>query len=91
MNLTIDVPGVRGLGEAGVGVGSLAKDGAEVGSVNKDAAEVVGVRVLEEAIDRLNPGLNVGLVLSDFFLTLDISNKTQNIGTFSRRIQVSSK
>ena len=50
MNLTIDVPGVRGLGEAGVGVGSLAKDGAEVGSVNKDAAEVVGVRVLEEAI-----------------------------------------
>ncbi len=91
MNLTIDVPGVRGLEEAGVVVGSLPKVGAEVGSVNEDAAEVVGVRVLEKAIDRLNPCLNLGLVLSDFFLALEISNKTQNIGTFSRRIQVANE
>ena len=91
MSLTIDVPGVRGLEEAGVVVGSLPKIGAEVGSVNEDAVEVVGVRVLEKAIDRLNPGLNLGLVLSDFFLALEISNKTQNIGTFSRRIHVANE
>ena len=36
MYLNKDVPGVRGLREAGVGVESLAKDGAEVGSRDKD-------------------------------------------------------
>ena len=79
MSLTIDVPGVRGLEEAGVVVGSLPKIGAEVGSVNEDAAEVVGVRVLEEAIGRLNPGLNLGLVLSNFCLSTRYLEKTQNI------------
>ena len=57
MNLTIDMPGVRGLGEAGEGVGSLAKDGAEVGSIDEDAAEVVslaedGAEVGSHAEDR---------------------------------------
>ena len=40
MNLAKDVPGIRGLGEARVGVESPAKDGAEVGSGYKDTVEV---------------------------------------------------
>ena len=95
MNLTIDVPGVRGLGEAGEGVGSIDEDAAEVvsltedGSLAEDRAGVrnmakdvpgvrglgkagAGVRVLEEAIDRLNPGLNLGLVLSNVALSQEL-------------------
>ena len=95
MNLTIDVPGVRGLGEAGEGVGSIDEDAAEVvsltedGSLAEDRAGVrnmakdvpgvrglgkagAGVRVLEEAIDRLNPGLNLGLVLSNVTLSQEL-------------------
>ena len=40
MNLAKDVPGIRGLGEARVGVESPAKDGVEVGSGYKDTVEV---------------------------------------------------
>ena len=40
MGLWLGMPGIRGLGEAGVGVESLAKDGAEVGIGDNDAAEV---------------------------------------------------
>ena len=74
MGLWLGMPGIRGLGEAGVGVESLAKDGAEVGIGDNDAAEVesfvdgsltedrVGAKSLACAISLLT--LHRSLVLS---------------------------
>ena len=67
-NLIKDMPGVSGLGEAGIG--SLAKDVSENSSLGEASAKV---RVLGESVDRLNPSLNLGLLLSDSQELLEVS------------------
>ena len=68
-NLTKDIPGVRSLGEAVAGIGSLAEDVLGIRSLGEASA---GVRVLEESVDRLNPGLNLGLLLSNIALSQEL-------------------
>ena len=60
---------MRGLGEAVAGIGSLAEDDLGIRSLGEASA---GVRVLEESVDRLNPGLNLGLLLSDIALSQEL-------------------
>ena len=53
----------------GYGYGSLAEDVLGIRSLGEASA---GVRVLEESVDRLNPGLNLGLLLSDIALSQEL-------------------
>ena len=57
---------MRGLGKAGTGV---TEDVSVIRSLGEASTRV---RVLEEAIDRLNPGLNLGLVLSNVALSQEL-------------------
>ena len=60
---------MRGLWKAGAGVRRLTEDVSWIRSLGEASTRV---RVLEEAIDRLNPGLNLGLVLSNVTLSQEL-------------------
>ena len=69
-SLTKDSLGVKSLTEEGARVRNLTKDMPGIRSLGEASA---GVRVLEESDDRLNPSLNLGLLLSDSQEFLEVS------------------
>ena len=88
MNLTIDMPGVRGLGEAGEGVGSIDEDAAEVVSLTEDgslAEDRAGVRNMAKDVSGVRGLGRAGAEVRR--LAEDVSG-IRSLGEASTRVRV---